>query len=80
MRSRRGSMEALRERSSAVDGGGDRVRFPVIVACSFRRWRKEKGFGDTCVLQLRSQHVCHRVGVWDGIFFLALLFGSGLWT
>ncbi|KAF2615902.1 hypothetical protein F2Q70_00009555 [Brassica cretica] len=57
-RSRHGSTEAFRQRSSAVGGGGEiGYGFRCWVACFLRQWRLEKGSGDTCASQLRSQHV-----------------------
>ncbi|KAF3530063.1 hypothetical protein DY000_02038081 [Brassica cretica] len=42
----------------AVGGGGEiGYGFRCWVACFLRQWRLEKGSGDTCASQLRSQHV-----------------------
>ena len=72
IRSRCGSMEALRKRSSAVGGDGEiGYGFWCWVACFLWRWRLEKGSSDMCASQLKSQHVRRCVGVWGGglIFF-----------
>ncbi|KAF3533285.1 hypothetical protein DY000_02037239 [Brassica cretica] len=77
-RSRHGSTEAFRQRSSAVGGGGEiGYGFRCWVACFLRQWRLEKGSGDTCASQLRSQHVRRALafGAVASCVFLGLLLG-----